>query len=490
MVQSDISGVGRVSRPVRVLVFEISNLRSQLLEFCTLLLSILVLGSNALIAAEGSKPNVVVIIADDLGRTLGCYGDPNAKTPHIDALAAAGTRFENAFCTTASCSPSRSVILSGLYNHANGMYGLAHATHHFQSHEWVRGLPVLLKDGGYRTCIIGKFHVLPESNYQFETKADEQIQGARNSVRMAENAEAFIKQADSRPFFVYYASTDPHRARQGFANESKYPGVTPVKFDPDHIKVPPFLPDQPETRQDLAEYYESVARLDQGVGRMLQALKDTGHDDDTLVIFMSDNGIPFPGAKTGHYDPGVRLPLICRLPGQKLGLVSQAMVTWADITPTILDYTGTTGPKYPLHGESFLKGITDPAWTARETVFLSHTFHEVTMYYPMRSLQSARYKFILNLANPLPFPFASDLYASPTWQGALKRGDSSYGNRLMKDFIQRPRIELYDLERDPHELVNLAGKPEYAPQVAKLLGELKQHQQQTQDPWLLKHDRE
>ncbi len=456
-----------------------------------MLLVAFVLANQLLLAAEPSaNKNVVVIIGDDLGRTLGCYGDSNAKTPHIDALATAGTRFENAFCTTASCSPSRSVILSGLYNHANGMYGLAHATHHFQSHEWVRGLPLLLKGGGYRTCLIGKFHVLPESSYLFETKADQQTQGARNSIRMAENAEAFIKQADSRPFFIYYASTDPHRAKEGYANEPKYPGVTPVKFDPAQIKVPPFLPDQPETRQDLAEYYESVARLDQGVGRLLKALKDTGHEDDTLVIFMSDNGIPFPGAKTGQYDPGVRLPLICRVPGQKPGLVSSAMVTWADITPTILEYTGTAGPKYALHGESFLKGIADPAWTARETVFLSHTFHEVTMYYPMRTLRSDKYKFILNLASPLPFPFASDLYESPTWQGSLKRRDSSYGNRLMTAFLQRPRLELYDLEHDPHELVNLADKPDHAEQVAKLLTELKQQQQRTQDPWLLKHERE
>lgn len=348
----------------------------------------------------------------------------------------------------------------------------------------------MLKAGGYRTCIIGKFHVLPEANYAFETKADQQTQGARNSVRMAENAEAFIKQADPRPFFVYYSSTDPHRAKQGYANEGKYPGVTPVKFDPAHIKVPPFLPDQPETRQDLAEYYESVARLDQGVGRMLQALKDTGHDDDTLVIFMSDNGIPFPGAKTGQYDPGVNLPLICRLPGQKAGQVSKAMVTWADITPTILDYTGTAGPKYALHGASFLKAMNDPAWSARETVFLSHTFHEATMYYPMRTLRSAKYKFIMNIASPLPFPFASDLYASPTWQGALKRQDSTYGNRAMTAFLQRPRFELYDLEHDPHEVVNLADKTEYAQTVAKLTAELKQQQQKTADPWLLKHDRE
>ena len=465
-------------------------------RFC---LSVVAVLGLSMVAAYAEEPigkrvpptrNVVVIIADDMGRTLGCYGDQNARTPHMDALAAQGTRFDNAFCTTASCSPSRSVILSGLYNHANGQYGLAHATHHFQSHAWVQGLPGLLKSGGYRSCLIGKFHVLPEANYQFEFKADEKTQGARNSVRMAENAEAFIKTADPRPFFIYYSSTDPHRARQGYANDAEYPGVTPVKIDPDKIIVPEFLPDQPETRQDLAEYYTAVARFDQGVGRLLQAIKDTGHEQDTLIMLLSDNGIPFPGAKTGQYDPGVRLPLICRIPGQNPGQVSPAMVTWADITPTILEYTQTAGPKYDLHGTSFLKAITDPAWTARDTVFLSHTFHEVTMYYPMRTLRTAKHKYILNLASPLPFPFASDLYGSPTWQAFLKRDGTSYGNRSRTALLQRPRVELYDLESDPHELVNLADQPAQAETVAKLHEQLKQHQKRTQDPWLLKHERE
>lgn len=465
-------------------------------RFC---LSVVALLGLSMVTACAEEPigkrtaptrNVVVIIADDMGRTLGCYGDNNAKTPHIDALAAQGTRFDNAFCTTASCSPSRSVILSGLYNHANGQYGLAHAAHHFQSHEWVQGLPVLLKAAGYRSCLIGKFHVLPEANYQFEFKADQKTQGSRNAVRMAENAEAFIKSDDPRPFFIYYSSTDPHRAREGYANEADYPGVSPVKFDPDKLEVPAFLPDLPETRQDLAEYYTAVSRFDQGVGRLLQAIRDTGHEQDTLVLLLSDNGIPFPGAKTGQYEPGVRLPLIGRIPGQNPGLVSPAMVTWADITPTILDYTQAAGPKYELHGTSFLKAIADPAWTARDHVFLSHTFHEVTMYYPMRTLRTARHKFILNLASPLPFPFASDLYGSPTWQAFLKGGGTTYGNRSRTAFLQRPRIELYDLENDPHELVNLADDPTHTETVTKLREQLKKYQKRTQDPWLLKHDRE
>lgn len=469
-------------------------LRVVVVGFWSLAALLLNVGQTSAFEGQAESPkttkNIVVIIADDLGRTLGCYGDKNARTPNIDAFAATATRFENAFCTTASCSPSRSVILSGLHNHANGQYGLAHAAHHFQAHAWVRGLPVLLKEAGYRTCLIGKFHVLPEANFQFEKTSDAKIQGGRNSVRMAENAEEFIRETDSRPFFLYYSSTDPHRAGKGYANEAAHPGVTSVKIDPEQIEVPPFLPNQPEVRRDLAEYYTSVARLDQGVGRLLQALKNTGHENDTLVVFMSDNGIPFPGAKTGHYEPGVRLPLICRIPGQKPGLVSNTFVTWADITPTLLSHAGAAGPKYELHGQSFLPAISDPAWAGRDSVFLSHTFHEVTMYYPMRTIRTHKHKLIVNLAGGLPVPFASDLYESPTWQGALKRRDVTYGNRSMSTFLQRSRYELYDLEADPHEIHNLAGESEHAETLSKLLADLKQHQKDTQDPWLLKHDRE
>jgi membrane-anchored protein YejM (alkaline phosphatase superfamily) len=127
---------------------------------------------------------------------------------------------------------------------------------------------------------------------------------------MAENAERFIREDDARPFFLYFCPTDPHRAQKGFANDADYPGVKPIKFNPREIPVPHYLPDQPEVRAELAEYYESIARVDQGVGRLIEALKATNHLDDTLIVFLSDNGPPFPGAKTNLYDAGTRLPLI------------------------------------------------------------------------------------------------------------------------------------------------------------------------------------
>lgn len=442
-------------------------------------------------APVGAAHNVVLIVADDLGRQLGCCGDRAAHTPNIDRLAAEGTRFEWAFCTTSSCSPSRSVILSGLHNHANGQYGLQHAAHNFSTRSFVKTLPALLKEAGYRTCSIGKVHVQPAELYPFDKFANEGVPGGRNTVRMAENAEAFIREDDLHPFFIYFCPTDPHRAQKGFANDVSYAGVKPVKFKADEIAVPEYLPDRPEVRQELAEYYESIARVDQGVGRLVEGLAASGHLDDTLILFLSDNGPPFPAAKTNLYDAGTRLPLIVRAPGRKQrGIVSQALVSWTDIVPTILEFTGAKPPAYPLHGRS-LMGILEAAepvgW---DEIQQSHSFHEVTMYYPMRAIRTRKYRYILNLAHELPFPFASDLFDSPTWQGVLKRGDSQYGSRTVVAYVHRPRHELYDLEKDPQQLVNLADQPESAKLLEDMQKKLKTWQQQTQDPWLIKYEHE
>jgi N-sulfoglucosamine sulfohydrolase len=451
-------------------------------------------------AALAAAPNVVLFVGDDLGRHFGCYGDPVAQTPRLDSLASEGTRFDLAFCTTASCSASRSVILTGLHNHANGQYGHQHAEHNFSTFARVQSLPVLLAQAGYRTALAGKFHVQPEETYHFETT----VRGVnpRNGVEMAEKCKDFIAAEDERPFFLYFCPTDPHRARQGFANDVEYPGVTPVPYDWKTVPVPTFLPDDPVVRMDLAEYYQSVSRLDQGLGRLIDVLKETGKWDNTIFIFTSDNGMPFPGAKTTLYEPGVRLPLVVRAPGQmKPGNVSQAMVSWVDLAPTILDIarqaTAGEGNEQKerqlrqamsrMQGRSFLGVLDEEMPEGWDEVFASHTFHEVTNYYPMRVIRTRQHKLILNVAHQLPFPFASDLYGCPTWQMVLERGLTNFGPRDMEAFLLRPRYELYDIERDPDELYNQADNPSYAELLSELQQKLGRWQQETRDPWIVKY---
>jgi len=485
--------------------------------FRRMLASVLFLAFSASAATAADAKNVVLFVVDDQGLQAGCYGNSAIKTPNIDRLSLAGTRFTRAHCTTASCSASRSVLLSGLYNHAIGHYGHSHGYNHFSTYETVRSLPVLLSEAGYRTCSIGKYHVAPEYVYHFETYRNEKIQGARNAVQMAHNAKEWIAEQDDRPFFLYFCTSDPHRGRgaDGFSNfnddPGHYPGVTPVRYSPDDVIVPPWLPDQPEVRQELAEFYQAISRLDQGLGLLLDALEETGHWDDTLILFLSDNGPPFPGAKTNLYQPGMNLPLIVRHPELETGDTCDALATWADVAPTILDYCGvepqpappiqarenvgrtaTKGPKrpYKLHGRSFLSAMGGQQPSGWDESYASHTFHEITMYYPMRVIVSGKYKYIFNIAHQLPYPFASDLQRSPTWQGVLKRDDELYGKRTVYAYLHRARHELYDLEADPHEIENLAFDPGHQNKLEELQGKLKAWQKRTKDPWLLKWEYE
>lgn len=436
------------------------------------------------VLADGpAKRNVLLLVADDLGLDLGCYGNTAVKTPNLDALAAAGARFPNGFACVSSCSPSRAVLYTGLHTHASGQYGLAHAVHNAHTFNTVKSLPKLLNDAGYRTSIIGKEHVLPREVYPWTEVVPG---GGRNVPQMAKQARKLMDAAGEKPFLIVMGFGDPHRAVKGFGDA--VPGVPDVTFDPKDVFVPYHLPDNAIVRGELADYYRSVARLDYGVGQVLKELHDAGRDADTLVIFVSDNGIPFPGAKTTLYDSGLNLPLIVKAPGKKPA-VCNAMASWVDITPTILDWAGVAKPAN-LTGRSLLPILeqTDP--TGWDEVFASHQFHEVTMYYPMRMIRTRTHKLIRNLAHPLPFPFASDLFESATWQDMRARKAGMMGRRSVGQFVSRPREELYDLTADPEELNNLNLNERYAGVLEDLRKRLRAWQEQTKDPWIIKYQHE
>lgn len=493
---------------------------------CSLAFGILVCG-----LACAADRNIVLFVTDDHSPDTGAYGNPVIKTPHLDALAKDGTLFTHAFCTTASCSASRSVILTGLHNHANGHYGHQHDYHKFSSYSNIVSLPVYLQHAGYRTARCGKFHVAPESVYQFQKV----IPGPeRNPVQMANNCREWIASESEQPFFLYICTADPHRGG-GMADEiatgpdrfgnpapgKSYPGINEVTFDPRHVIVPGFLPDTPSCRAELAQYYQSVSRVDQGIGRLLEILKETGKWDKTLFLFISDHGIAMPGAKTTLYDGGMRSPCLVRNPyNSKRGVNCSAMISWVDLVPTILDFAGAydsqtetvaarittqlpgiaanpeaqqtrvTKPGQ-LHGRSFLKLLDQEQPSGWDEVYASHTFHEIQMYYPMRVVRTRKYKLIWNIAYPLPFPFASDLWAASTWQAQFKLGkDAPYGVKTVGSYIQRPQFELYDLQADPHEGRNLADDPKYDSLRAELIAKLKAFEERTHDPWILKWEYE
>jgi N-sulfoglucosamine sulfohydrolase len=464
-----------------------------------------------------ARPNIVLFVTDDMGADAGCYGNSVIKTPHLDALAKEGVRLDHAFCTTASCSASRSVILTGLFNHANAHYGHAHAYHHFSAYANVKSLPVLLTEAGYRTARIGKLHVEPPEVFKWEAT----FPGPeRNPVAMANNCERFLREKSEQPFFLYFCTADPHRSGghlavdpalpadlqpNPFGNKAEggYPGVTEGKYKPEEVIVPPFLPDTPVCRNELAQYYQSVSRIDQGLGRLVEILKAAGQYENTLLIFTSDHGIAFPGGKTTVYEPGLRVPFVVKLPangkeavgGQAAsksgGRVSEIMVSHVDLVPTLLDFAESVPADRIFHGRSWKQAIIADQPAGWDTVNASHTFHEITMYYPMRVVRGRQYKLIWNIAGPLPYPFASDLWEAPAWQDRYRQGPSTlYGKRTVEDYIYRDTFELYDLKADPDETHNLAGDAKHAELLAQLKSELKAFQKRTKDPWVLKWDYE
>lgn len=442
---------------------------------------------------NNSRPNIVLIVADDHGTdAFGAYGNPIIKTPSLDKLAGDGVRFTNAFCTSASCSASRSVILTGKYGHATGHYGHTHDYHHFSTYDTVVSLPLMLKKAGYKTGRIGKYHLAPEHVYAF----DEVMEGdARNTVEMAKNSSDFIKSEE--PFFLYFCTDDPHRGYpykqenwhlpNPFGNKpGGYEGVETITYTPGEVLVPDFLPDSKETRAELAQYYQAVSRMDQGFGLLMDNLKKIGKYDNTLIIYISDNGIAFAGAKTTVYEPGIKLPCVVKEPNtSKKGMVNDALINWADLTPTILDYAGIDASSYKVHGKSFKPVLNEEHPKGWDEMYAAHNFHELTMYYPMRVVRQRKYKLIWNIAWEQSYPFASDLWDSSTWQEVYQNKKSIYGKRSVEAYLYHPEYELYDLENDPDEINNLAYLKAYKSVFSELREKLRTFQEKTSDPWLI-----
>ncbi len=428
------------------------------------------------------QKNVLLLISDDQGLDLGCYGLP-ISTPRLDGFARQATLFNHAYAAVSSCSPSRAVINTGLFTHANGMYGLAHDVHNQGLLDGIKTLPALLRQAGYATALVGKKHLRPESAFPYEAELVPERSGIRDVRAMADATADFIRANPDRPFFVTIAYSDPHRAAGGYANERPWPGVTPYRYDPAKLPVPSHLPDIPAVRADLAGYYEAISRLDSGIGMVLDDLAALGKMDDTLIIFLSDNGRPFAGAKTNLYDPGLHLPLIIRAPGTKAA-VSNAMVSWVDIAPTILDFSGATGPDYKLQGRSLLPILGRKQVPGWDSVFASHDFHEINQYYPMRALRTRTHSYILNIAHPLDYPIAGDIASSASWQAISADPSIRLGKRSQSAFLKRPPEELYDLRADPEETVNLAAQPAYASMLADMRQRLTAWRAETRDPWL------
>ncbi len=435
------------------------------------------------------KPNILLIVSEDNGPELGCYGDPYARTPNLDRLAAEGVRFENAFVPYSVCSPSRACFLTGLYSHQNGQIGLA--THKFALYrEDTPNIVTLLKPAGYHTGLIGKLHINPESAFPVDFRA---IPGANfNRREKAEDyvvaAEKFWSQARKKPWFLSVNYPDAHLP---FLRQA---GGRPAKVQTGKdVKMLAWVgAESPRLLEVMADYYNCMARLDDWVGLLLDALAKTGADKNTLVIYIGDHGAQFPRGKGSVYEGGLRVPFIVRWPGHAMaGLVRKELVSTIDILPTALRAAKVT-PIQKLPGWDLVPVLTDfqpDHW--RSYIFAMTTGSFPRNCFVQHSIRDTRYKLIVT-AQPGTENRIADSYLDEKHQHFVVSGVRPDERKTVSARTEKayqrweipPRYELYDLKSDPHEWNDLSDDPDHSAAKNRLIKGLVDFRTRTRDPFL------
>jgi N-sulfoglucosamine sulfohydrolase len=412
--------------------------------------------------AAGRKPhpNFVFLISDDQSYSgAGCDGNQAIDTPNIDRLAREGLRFTRGFAPSPSCSPSRSAILTGESPHETG-------TSRFRSPMPPAQKTILeyLKSANYYTGAFKKVH----QGAEFWSRWD--FKGLHKPIRTF-----FEARPKDRPFYLHIGYHDPHRP---YLPGERYPEKNPRSS----VVVPSFLPDTPGVRKDIAHYYEAIERLDMKVGKLLDLLEKHELVENTLVIFTSDQGMAFPGAKGTLYDPGLHVPLIARWPGKiKPGRVSADLVSLIDLAPTWLEAAGVRVPA-AMDGKSFLPLFLGRRFQLREAIYAERNFH--THLDLIRCVRTQRYKLIQNYLPEIPYRPLSDIARSPSWRSIENlEQHGKLSPPLYQRYFQKPRPEeeFYDLQNDPGEMNNLAKDPKYKADLLRL--------QELLSRWMIKtHD--
>jgi N-sulfoglucosamine sulfohydrolase len=412
-------------------------------------------------APSSTQPNILVLVADDLGwRDTGVYGNRHIRTPNIDRLARSGLRVKFAFGTSPQCSPSRISILTGKYAHTVRTEDL-----HMPLPEGERILPSYLQDQGYFTGHMLKTHYGPNGERQFQWY----------SAKTADAFPAFLDSAGTRPFFLWVGFHE-HRP---FASGAVNPPHSPAR-----VAITPYLADTRETRVDLARYYDANARMDGEIGRMLAELDRRKLREKTLVVFLSDDGAPFPREKGTLYDGGIRSPLIFSWPSViRSGIVyERGLVSLVDLAPTLLELAGARPPE-AMQGRSFGELLTHPeSYPGRTHVFSERNWHDCDEH--QRAVRTGRFKLIRTDAYAeLPLCIAADIAASPSFRALRARNERQRLTPAQQRLFESPRarLELYDLDDDPWELHNVAANHRYAEEVKALAGVLQEWMEQSDD---------
>lgn len=415
-------------------------------------------------AMASAAPNFVLFIADDYSwHDAGPYGATDVRTPNLDRLAKEGATFNYAFAPSATCTPSRSAIFTGLYPFRNGAH-----TNHSLVNDDVRTLPQYFQALGYRVVIAGKTHFGPRPIFPFEYLENSNIMPpGKNETLWTDLNTAAVDQLlathdKGKPLCLIVASHSPHVY---WINNDGY--------DPATINLPPYLLDTPETRKMRCKYYSDVSWMDKQVGEVMDSLAKHGYADSTMFAFTADQGAQWPFGKWNLYDAGIRVPLIVRYPGNaKPGARTDALVDLVDLIPTMMDAAGAKPPA-DIDGKSFLSVLKGESDHHLDEIYASHTGDREMNHAPMRCVRTAQFKYIINLAPQIRYTTHISDAAGPdgkvywdAWEKLAKT--DPHAKEVIEHYRHREAEELFDVQADPYELKNLASDPAYAKTLAEL----------------------
>lgn len=469
-----------------------TNLKIKLLIICVISVFTNIFGqvaggphasaSNATLTRglQGQRPNILLIIADDLSKTLPLYGDQTIVTPGMNGVAKDGVVFDHAYCTASSCTPSRASILTSKYPHQLQQGGNLHGTLPIKYDNYAS----ILAQNGYRVGLSGKGWA----------PGDYKPGGYKQNPagKSYKSFEAFMKdQPADQPFCFWLGSHDPHRPYKASLKEE-------YGIDSLNVKVPIWLPDNKQVRNDFLDYYAESKRFDRMIEGAIALLKKKGIYDQTLIVITSDNGMPFPRVKANAYDLSTNIPLIIRwgdhfIKGKRLN----EFVSLIDLAPTFLSAAGVKVPQ-AMMGKSLLGLLaTGKSKQPRQAIFSERERHAYVragnIGYPVRAIRTDRYLYINNL-RPARWPagdpanlesnrFYGDIDNGPTKKLLLENKDTpAYQNFRIWSLDKRPSEELYDLKKDPDQLVNLVGKPAWDKVKKGLAKRLMNWRKSTNDP--------